>query len=427
MLAVGAFGLARPAAAVEFVDGNTIPAGEVIDDDVFIAGDTVVVDGDVNGDLFATGANVTVNGIVKGSLFTSAQNITVNGEVEGSLYSAGSGMQLGETAVIGRNLFFAGFSLEAMPGSQVGSDLVVASYQALLSGDVGRDVLAGCGALELDGFVGRNAIVDVGESGSETNFPAFFMPPGAPTMVSPGLRIKESAEIVGVLEYTSRMNQAGAIQIEPGGGVVYKTPAPTEGDPRDLPASVQMRLNIGEWFLKRLQDLITLLVIGLLAARFIPGLFTAWVARVRSTPLPSAGWGLIVTLLGYAALGLAGLVVLAVGILLGIITLAGLSGTAFGLGFSGLGLISTFFNLLVQYGSKLIVIALMGKLILERLSPNSATNTYWAVALGVFIYVLLRSIPVFGWIVAVIFTVLGVGAVWLEFRQKGFSLKPSAA
>ncbi len=427
ILAVGVFGLARPAAAVEIIDGNTLPAGEVIDDDVFIAGDVVVVDGDVTGDLFATGATVTVNGNVKGSLFISGQSLSLNGEVDGSVYSAGSSMELGETAVVGRNLFFGGFSLETHPGSLIGRDLAMGGYQALLSGDTGRDLLIGCGALELAGTVGGNAIVDVGDSSDEMNFPSFFMPPGVPTMVDPGLRIKESAVIEGVLEYTSRMNQSGAIQVEPGGGVVYKTPTPTEGDPQELPANVQMRLNIGEWFLKRIQELVTLLAVGLLAVRFIPALLSAWGERVRSAPLPAAGWGLVVALLGYAAIAFAGLLILAVVILLGVITLAGLSGTASGLGFSGLGFIATVFNLLVAYGSKLIVIALLGKLILERLSPNTTANPYWAVALGVFLYVIVRSIPVFGWIVAVIFTVLGVGAVWMEYRQKGFSLKPAAA
>ena len=53
--------------AVEFIGGNNIPAGQVIDDDVFIGGDNVVIDGTVNGDLFASGSTVTVNGVVKGS------------------------------------------------------------------------------------------------------------------------------------------------------------------------------------------------------------------------------------------------------------------------------------------------------------------------------------------------------------------------
>jgi len=38
--------------AAEFPKGETIPANETIDDDVFISGDNVVIDGIVNGIVF---------------------------------------------------------------------------------------------------------------------------------------------------------------------------------------------------------------------------------------------------------------------------------------------------------------------------------------------------------------------------------------
>ena len=41
--------------AAEFPKGETIPAGETIEDDVFISGENVVIDGTVNGMLFASG------------------------------------------------------------------------------------------------------------------------------------------------------------------------------------------------------------------------------------------------------------------------------------------------------------------------------------------------------------------------------------
>ena len=39
-------------------------------------------------------------------------------------------------------------------------------------------------------------------------------------------------------------------------------------------------------------------------------------------------------------------------------------------------------------------------------------------ALGVLIYSLLRVIPIFGWLLAFIVIILGVGALWLLYRNR---------
>jgi hypothetical protein len=39
--------------------------------------------------------------------------------------------------------------------------------------------------------------------------------------------------------------------------------------------------------------------------------------------------------------------------------------------------------------------------------------------LGLFLYVLLASIPYFGWVIAVLVNSIGLGAAWLAYRDKG--------
>jgi cytoskeletal protein CcmA (bactofilin family) len=413
ILLYGAVGTAR---AVEIVNGNTISAGEVIDDDVFIGGDFVTIDGTVNGDLFAAGNTVTINGVINGSLVTAAQTIQINGEVSGSVYAASSSMVIGESTTIGRNLYYGGFGLETKPGSQIGRDLLVGGYQAILAGTIQRDVVAALGALHLNGEVGRNVRVEVGEPGSTaTGMPSFFMPPGAPSMTAPGLYVGKEAKIGGQLTYISPVKQDNAVQVEPLGGIVYQTPQPRQeagkkpGTPVEVP--------VGRWILNRLRGLATLLVLGGLALWIIPGYLTKWVDKLKSEPLPSAGWGFITMIVGYAGAVLLALSIIALALFLGAITLGGLARTVFGLGFTSLGFAFTIFSLCVSYGSKLIVAYLVGRLVMQKFAPQSAEKKFWSLLVGVVIYVIIRSIPILGWLVGVIVTLFGLGAIWLGLRQ----------
>jgi len=80
-------------------------------------------------------------------------------------------------------------------------------------------------------------------------------------------------------------------------------------------------------------------------------------------------------------------------------------------------LVMAIFVLLISYGSKLVVAFWGGKWILSKLAPQAAESKIWPLVLGVVLYVLLRAIPVLGWVIGVIVTLLGLGAMWLVFRE----------
>jgi hypothetical protein len=77
----------------------------------------------------------------------------------------------------------------------------------------------------------------------------------------------------------------------------------------------------------------------------------------------------------------------------------------------------TIFILVVTYGSKLIVSFFAGKWILEKLAPTAAESKIWPLLLGVVIYVILRAIPIFGWLIGFMVTLIGLGAVYLVVRD----------
>jgi cytoskeletal protein CcmA (bactofilin family) len=416
---VMSFGAIGSVKAVEFVEDGKLPAGETIDDDLFIAGEIVTVDGTVNGDLFAVGETVTINGTVNGSLMASGQTVVVNGEVAGSVYSGASALTLGGTAKVGRNLYFGGYSLKIDEGASITRDLAFGGYQAMLDGEIGRDVYAGSGALEIGGSIGGDVNAEV--AGTEAGFMPFqfFVPPGVPKSVPPGLRISDRAEIDGKIAYTSTSDQSDNIEADPDGGIVFSTPQPDEFnvDTSSEIGQASYGMRVANWFLQRTRETITLLAFGALILWLLPDLFNAVVNKAVSAPLPSAGWGLLTFLLGCVIALIAAGLILALAIFFGALTLGGLGWTIAGVGFSSLGLALTIFILLISYGSKLVISFWGGKWLLEKFVPQAAETKIWPLVLGVLIYVLLRAIPVLGWIIGVIVTLIGLGAMWLVFKE----------
>lgn len=421
-------GLANVVLASDVRGGDTITIGknEVIDDDLIITGQTVIVDGTVNGDLVVTGGTIVINGTVNGSLLMAGQSMTINGTVGGSLYDAGASLTLGPQAVIARNLFFGGYSLMTAPGSVVKRDGAMGGYQAILKGEIQRDLRAGLGALALDGSVGRNAYVAVADP-STTVQPTFwrsFTETELPATIQPGLRIGAAAKIAGKLNYTSPSEQAGAIGAQPLGGVAYSKPTPNAmGGNAAMLTPVQPPNPGAGWIWSRLRELVTLLAVGGLALWLLPKLFQRVVAHVRADPLPSTAWGFAVLILGYLAAFLATALFIVLIIGLGRLTLAGLAWGAFWSGTVGLGAFFTFFTISVAYGSKLVVAYPVGRWLLHRFQGETAAQLTgwqqgWPLLLGVVLYVLVAGIPYLGFVVSVVVTLLGLGAMWLSLRER---------
>ena len=76
---MGWLGVPLASAPGWIITSDTIPAGDVIDNDVIITGTNVVIDGTVNGDVVAFGSSVTLNGTVHGSLVSVADEVASTG------------------------------------------------------------------------------------------------------------------------------------------------------------------------------------------------------------------------------------------------------------------------------------------------------------------------------------------------------------
>ncbi|MBC7236666.1 MAG: hypothetical protein H5T69_12575, partial [Chloroflexi bacterium] len=228
---------------------------------------------------------------------------------------------------------------------------------------------------------------------------------------------------------------------QPRGGIVYQTPQPGEvrrerRAPRTLTWQAIL-LGLVRWVVARLRDLITLLILGGLLIWLLPALFVQTTEEVRRRPWPCLGWGFLTWVAGFVAAGVVLGLILVLALFLGFVTLGGLAGAVLGIGLSGLGLAFTTFLLLVNYGSKLVVAMTVGRLLLEAIAPRSFARPDYAaieegnwwrlptvpretigpLLLGVAIYVLLRGVPLLGWLVGLIVTFFGLGAIALRYAD----------
>jgi hypothetical protein len=401
----------------------TIAKDEVIDDDLLIAGNIIVVDGVVNGDLVAVGSQVTVNGHVKGSLVFAGQVVVLNGQVDGTVYSGANSLSVGSNARVGRNVFFGGYSYRADIGSIVERDTFVGGYQATVNGEVGRNLFTSLAALELNGTIGGNVEAVVEQPGTAVNMQHFMSFNGVnmPPALQPGLRVGPEAKITGKLHYTSPVEQTNTIAVTPGEGVAYSAATPPES--ADVPPS-QFNI-VMDWFFARLREIVTLVVLGALALWLMPALFSRMGERTLSQTLLAGVWGILVTLVGYGGAVFVTILLIAAVAALAAATLAGLATSVFALGFSTFGLAFTIFSMLVAYGSKLVVLYPLAHSFLDRTLP--AWNHYRVVPLtvGALIYVLLSSIPWLGMFFSMIVTLIGLGAIWMVFRDRFTRSQPA--
>ena len=401
-------GIANTASAAEFRGGERIiiPADEVIDDDLFVSGAYVEVNGTVNGDLIVTGQDVVVTGKVGGSVVISGRTLEVNGSVAGSVYCGGYALTVGPGAEIGRNLYFGGYSLTTQPGSAIGRSLHAAGYQLVLNGAVENDVEVGAGALELNGAVGGDVRGEVSASGGGPAFMPDFA--GAVPSIPPGFRQGEQAKIGGQVEI-KLLTEAD------------RRPEPARRGPgRAIVCGLR-----GIW--RRVGEFLALLIVGGLLLYFVPDWVHRAGAPVQEQPLPSTGWGLIVFVIFCIGIPIAFGLLLLLAALLGVVTLGQMFSSVFGLGGAVLSLAIALLSFVVKYVAKVVVAFVVGRLVLARLAPQTQSGVggkAWALGAGVFVYEIVRAIPLLGWVAGAIVTLCGLGAIFLLIRDL---VRPPAA
>jgi cytoskeletal protein CcmA (bactofilin family) len=412
LLLGGIFSLVSPARAqgIQVTFEDSVPAGTVVENDAVLAGTTVKLDGDVDGDALAVGSTVEVNGDVEGSLVAVGQNVVINGTVGGTTYVVALTLELGPEAELNRNLYNISGSTNLAEGSMIGRDLVLVSLGAQLSGEIGRNTEGIIGPFEIFrlfmDMIGRPVLEP--QSGLESSGLSDTAQV-APIQYSGILPSVSSIALTGPAEKVLSQNQASP---------------PTKIEPRQSTqtGSTIDSERVADWAQRVVLEFITLLVFGLLGIWLFSSFLNRSAQKVESKPLQATGYGLLGLILSIALIGvliLVALLILMLGIGLGYLNLWDLAWAVWGVGFASLGLAFWVSLLFVSFGTKVIVAYLIGLLILRRLAPKANQYLILPLLLGLFLYVLLASIPYFGWVIAVLVNSIGLGAAWLTYREKG--------
>jgi cytoskeletal protein CcmA (bactofilin family) len=417
LIALLALAFATPAQAFDGRSGENveIKADEIIEDDLYVTANEFVLEGTVKGDLVVFGSTIIINGTVDGDLIAAGQTITINGTITDDARIAGAALQLGKGAVIGGDVIAGSASLEAQEGSVIEGELVVGAAQTLLDGKISGDVLAGTGALELNGEFGGDVKAEVGNPEEGGPSPSIYMPQADidfPT-VKPGFNVGKDAKIAGNLEYTQ--SKEVKIPADAVGGKITRTEPVVDSskvEVKPTPAEAAM-----DWTFDLLRTITTWIIFGLLLGWLAPVFMKALMEKVQSQPVASLGWGLV----AYAAFFFAILVIfiamLAGGILFGVLTLGGLSGTIVWLGILAIFAMIVGFVLVTVFLTQITVAWLSGKLILSRIKPELAEHKFLPLAIGVVLVALLVALPYIGWLFGMLVMFIGLGALWIWGRD----------
>jgi hypothetical protein len=397
-----AFSVTPRALAGEYIEGKpdaVLNKGQVVEDDLFMAGEDVLVAGTVEGDLFAFGENVDISGEVYGNVFTAGATVNVSGRIGGALMIAGYDLTLDDSAKIDRNVYFGGFSFQSMENSVVNRSIYGGGYQLILDGAVNQDITAGLGAMDISGQVGGDINVEIGEPTDKTNVPYAYWSPGMPSVkvLQPGYVVDENQVDGDVNIKVTKIDTDidKKIQIEPGFFVLRA-----------------MRRRTGEF--------IALMLVGMLGLWLIKGTLLKAVEEIKTNAGMDTIWGILVYILYLPVVFILFLVLLTLTILVSIFTLGNLAGEMITVSsFSFFGLLSLF-GMLAGIATKVVLGYLVGRWILEKVSKLSFEN-YWhhvvALVTGIFLYEIVRIIPVLGWLMMAIVVVIGTGAFFAMIKN----------
>ena len=386
----------QAAGAQGTVPDGVIRAGETLQGSQFIFAPQINIEGTVDGDVFAFGQEVILTGEIKGSLFTLSRTATIDGLLEGDLITANPRLTVGSESSIGRSVYVLAGVVNMLPGSEIGRDLYLVGLSGEISSSVGRYQRVYLGLVEiLERVLGEGGVLN--------------------PLLPPGFK----------LPWSSINNLAGwpaerALRLYSGasGLGLSAIGLPTLLQPQLQAASIDSAA-LGTWMLARLRTFAPLFLIGLLLLWLFPRFLQGSTEHMRAHPLKTFGIGVVVFFVGFGVAVLTLALVSALGLFFAMINYWDLALLIWGAGLGGLSFALAIFGLAVGYLSKILVAYLLGAILLNRLPTTVWGRRVWMLLLGLLLVVLLLSIPILGWVLSMLVIMFGLGAIYLQLRQRG--------
>ncbi|HID35419.1 MAG TPA: hypothetical protein EYP25_12805 [Anaerolineae bacterium] len=417
LLAFILLGSFHHAQAMEIREGEevVIPAGEIIEDDLYATGQRIVVDGVIQGDLVAMGGTVVIQGEVDGDLMVMAQSLVIDGVVTDDVRGFAQTIQVASGGHVGDDLIGFGFSLDTQKESEVGGTVLFFGGQAFIAGDVGEDVKISTNGFSLQGRVAGDVKADVGSA--EGAPPTMFMyMPNMPAMpiVPGGLTVGDQASVGGTLAYQAPQEAS----IPPHIRADY-TPAPEEAHRQP---TLQDRVLTG------VRLFVSLLLVGFLLL-LLPAPREGMLVSVRQQFGKTLLWGVIAFIGGFVLFILLALALALLSALLFTLTLGKLGMTTLMVGLTLLALYSVGLYVVATWWAQALMSLWLGQVILGKIKPEWRQRGAWSLLLGAFLVALLLTMPYLGGLLRLFMAIMGLGALllwWIGlYRGRGSQALPT--
>jgi len=418
---------------------NTLEPDEEVFDDLFLQGNEVLVAGKVHGMLFVVGERVTIassaevdNDIfilgknvfvdegakISGNLIIVGQNVIVKTNVLSNLVVGSITLDLPTAIIVEKNVFYGGFHVSLAEGSVVKDNFYAGCYQISIAGDIEENLRVSAISVDLSGTIKKNAEIMIDASGDDEGIRIlvpYMQQLNIPTLLPAGLVVGDNASINGKLIYTSAKSLEENLKNLPMGGVIENLPENTESETGSKNNIVQKNPFLSR-ILRMVRQSIGFLLFAFLTWRFGKHYLYEAVHYATNKPMQALGSGFLSILVVYIGAMVISFLLILVSLLIRFFTLNQLGAYLLFLGISCIIIALVLMSILIMYGSKLVVAYWAGKFLIKNIFKRE-NKEVWYLVIGIILYLLLNLIPVVGWIIGVVISLIGIGAIWYTLQN----------
>ncbi len=363
LLAIVSLTIPQPVSAADVRTGNNVIISQSQTNlkDLYLFGKAIDLSAPVTNDVVAAGGNISISGTISNNLSAAGGTITVSSAINNTARVAGGNVII--EGPVKNDLAVAGGSVTVSKHASVGGDLLAAGGQVQIAGPIKGKILMSGGDITINSVVGGN--VNIGHVDTLTLGP--------------------EAKINGTLTYNS--------------------PQPLTKDPGSIVKGTTTYHHVQKqehqkqanqvWFGFSIYQLLVEIILSILLISFMRNALSALMQRMSESPWKSLGIGIVYVIL-------APIVSLILLVLL------------------PLGLVSLFLYFILLILSIFIRDIFVGWFLLHWWKNRSKKQYYldWrAGVLGPIIIMLINLIPILGWLITAIISLIGIGALLIKFTH----------
>lgn len=343
-----------------------VSSGQVHNGNFFAMGSSVEISGVVNGDVYILAEQIVIDGVINGDILVAGGSIDISGKVLNNCRLVGG--QILISGSIGNNITAVAGNLQLLPSASIGGGVVATAANADFAATISSDVTVAASNLRISSHIGKDLQGYAGQ-----------------------MRITSRAVIGGEVDYKS----SSPAWIEQGAVIVGKVTRHPSFVHELVEGTWIQGLLVGSKVLAILMNFIYTFVIGVVILKFFPRNLEAALHSLQEHPLKSLTYGIMLLIL----LPLASLVLLM---------------TILGVPFA-LALIAL--NVIGFYTAKVYSIFWASNWFFGKVGFRH--NRLPGFFCGTVIYFALVSIPIFGFILAFVAMLFGLGAGLVAQTKRG--------